>query len=52
MKELETFFIGYTEKPFEQMTMVDNNDDRKLNRVPEVLIAMVFVTGFATMGLR
>ena len=52
MKELEEFFVDYTEKPFDQMTLVEADGERKTNRVPEVLIALVFVTGFATMGLR
>ena len=51
MKEMEQYYIGFTTEQRTQMT-VDNIQDVKLNKVPEILLALVVISGIATLGLR
>ena len=51
MKEMEQYFIGFTTEQRTPMT-VDEIKDVKLNRVPEILFALVIISGIATLGLR
>ena len=51
MKEMEKYYIGFNTEQRTQMT-VDNIQDVKLNKVPEILLALVVISGIATLGLR